>query len=307
MMEIGQLINIEARLAWPNEARNFTPWLAENLPQLGQVIGLPLELKAVEVAVESFSADILARSIVDDSLVLIENQLETTDHRHLGQILTYLAGLEAKTVIWIATEFREPHISAIKWLNEHTSDAFSFFAVRLRVVRIGESPAAPIFEVLERPSLWERQLQATARRTESGSEVSEFRRSFWQEYLARYPQDEALGIAVVGVSSNWLKVDPDGEMILSVWVGQSMLGMFVRSRRGADGTALRDLLEPHREMLESQLGVRFGGARENTFLNRQKGIDLADRANWPAAVDWLHDSVLQYLDVLKLILPEPIP
>ncbi|WP_284180401.1 hypothetical protein [Rhabdaerophilum sp. SD176] len=306
-MDIGQLTNIDARLAWPNEARNFTPWLAENLPQLGQVIGLPLELKATEVAVESFSADILARSLIDDSLVLIENQLETTDHRHLGQILTYLAGLEAKTVIWIATEFREPHISAIKWLNEHTSDAFSFFAVRLRVVRIGDSPAAPIFEVLERPSLWERQLQATARKTETSSEVVEFRRAFWLEYLARHPQAEALGMGAVGVSSNWLKADATGEIMISVWVGQRMLGLFVRSRRGADGTETRALLEPHREALETRLGARFGGDRENTFLGRQKNVDLTDRANWPDAIDWLHGSVTQYLDVLRQILPETTP
>lgn len=303
-MEIGQLTSIDARLAWPYEARDFTPWLAENLPQLSQAIGLPLELKATEVAVESFAADILARCPDDDSLVLIENQLEMADHRHLGQILTYLAGLEAKIVVWIATDFREPHISAIKWLNEHTSDAFSFFAIRLRVVRIGDSPAAPIFEVLERPSIWERRLQATARRTETSSEVVEFRRAFWQEYLARHPQDEALGIGAVGVSSNWVTVDAAGEIMISVWVGQKMFGLFLRSRRGSDGTAIRAMLEPHREALESRLGVKFGGERENTFLNRQKGVDLSDRANWPAAIDWLHGSVTEYLDVLRQILPE---
>lgn len=303
-MDIGQLTNIDARSAWPNEARDFTPWLAENLLQLGQAIGLPLELKATEVAVETYSADILARSLIDDSLVLIENQLETTDHRHLGQILTYLAGLGAKTVIWIATEFREPHASAIKWLNENTSDAFSFFAIRLRVVRIGESPAAPIFEVVERPSMWERQLQAMARRTETSSEVTTFRRAFWQEYLARYPQDEALGVAIVGVSSNWVQVDPAGEIIVSLWIGQSMLGLFVRSRRGGDGAIIRDLLEPHSAELEQTLGVTFDGARENTFLNRQKVVDLSDRANWLAAMDWLHESVMQYLETLRRLLPD---
>lgn len=88
--------------------------------------------------------------------IVIENQLEQSDHTHLGQILTYLAGLKAKTVIWIAPEFRTPHLSAIRWLNERTIEGFSFFAIRVRVVRIGDSPVAPIFEVVEQPNDWDR-------------------------------------------------------------------------------------------------------------------------------------------------------
>ena len=97
---------------------------------------------------------------MDDSVILIENQLEQTDHTHLGQIMTYLAGLDAKTVVWIAPSFREPHLSAIRWLNEHTADGFSFFALKARVVRIGDSPFAPMFEVVEQPNLWDRQIEA---------------------------------------------------------------------------------------------------------------------------------------------------
>lgn len=117
------------REAWPNEATDFTPWLAENLHRLSQVIGVPLELEGTEVAVEGYSADILAKYPADDSRVIIENQLEYTDHTHLGQIMTYLAGLDAKTVVWIAREFRGPHLSAVRWLNTHTTDEFAFFAV----------------------------------------------------------------------------------------------------------------------------------------------------------------------------------
>ena len=102
----GRLTDLLPREAWKHEAIAFTPWLAENIDQLSEVIGVPLELTGTEMAVESFSADILARNTEDGTIVLIENQLEVTDHTHLGQIMTYLAGLEAQTVIWIAPRFR---------------------------------------------------------------------------------------------------------------------------------------------------------------------------------------------------------
>ncbi|MCA0399804.1 MAG: hypothetical protein LCH38_03205 [Proteobacteria bacterium] len=302
-MEIGRLTPISARDAWLHEAQNFTPWLAEHLDELGEVLGIQMELQGREVAVETFSADILARNLFDDSLVLIENQLETTDHRHLGQILTYLAGLEAKTVVWLATDFREPHLSAVKWLNEHTADAFSFFAVRLRVVRIGDSPAAPIFDVLARPNLWERQLQAVARKSENMSEVGEYRKAFWQAYLDRYPGDASLGLVVTGASSNWVSVDESAQVIISAWVGKRMLGLFLRGPRGTGGNLLAEIIEPYRDALEQGLDAKYGRKTDNSFYGRVKTIDLDNNANWPLAIDWLHERIQQYLAVLRSTLP----
>ncbi len=119
---LSQLKIVDLREAWAHEAHNFTPWLAENIGQLSEAVGIPLEVEGTEVSVESFSADILARNTMDDSIVLIENQLEGSDHTHLGQIMTYLAGLEAHTIIWVAKDFREPHLAALRWLNDHTGE-----------------------------------------------------------------------------------------------------------------------------------------------------------------------------------------
>ena len=152
--ELGNLEEVDLRQAWPHEARSFTPWLSENLEILSSVIGIPLELEGQEVAVEQFSADILARNPRDDSRVLIENQLEQSNHEHMGQIMTYLAGLDVNTVIWIAAGFKEPHLSAIRWLNEHTIEPFAFFAIKLKIVRIADSPMAPVFEVVVKPNTW---------------------------------------------------------------------------------------------------------------------------------------------------------
>ena len=150
-MEFGELKNVSLRDVWGHEANDFTPWLAENMERLSKAIGVPMELEGTEVEVEQFLADIVARNPSDDSRVLIENQLEGSDHTHLGQILTYLAGVQARTVVWIARNFHDSHRSAIRWLNDHTEEPFAFFAVRVRVVQIADSPLVPLFEVLERP------------------------------------------------------------------------------------------------------------------------------------------------------------
>ena len=140
--ELGKLVSTDLRKAWPQEAHDFTPWLAENLDRLSGVIGIELDLEGCEVQVGPYRADIVANEPADGTRVLIENQLEAANLQHLGQVLAYLAGLEAKIVVWIAKEFDEQHRSAIRWLNDHTDDPLAFFAVRIRVVQIGKSPLA---------------------------------------------------------------------------------------------------------------------------------------------------------------------
>jgi hypothetical protein len=139
--ELGQL---EPRTLWTREAYDFTPWLADNLSLLGEALGLDLELAQIEPAVGAFNADITARDTGRDRHVIIENQLEPTDHGHLGQLITYAAGLDAAVIAWISPEIREEHRQAIDWLNRHTSEKIEFFAIALEVVRIGDSKPAVI-------------------------------------------------------------------------------------------------------------------------------------------------------------------
>ena len=155
---LGRLEAVPLREAWPDEAQNFTPWLAEeeNLAQLGEALGLSLELSSVEKQVGPFAADILARDITSHQWVLIENQLTATDHRHLGQILTYAAGLDARTIIWVAESFREEHRAALDFLNNATKDDFKFFAVQVELFRIGQSSLAPRFSIIAKPNNWNR-------------------------------------------------------------------------------------------------------------------------------------------------------
>ena len=152
---------------------------------------MPLEPDHSQVSVDGFTADVLATFPVNDSRVVIENQLENTDHSHLGRILSNMARLEAQTAIWVAREFQPAHLSAVRWLNINTPGDFNFFAVRVRAVRIGDFPApiAPIFEVLEKPHDWDRRMQAINRAVSSPGRVNDRlsrlrrkRRDFWQAY-----------------------------------------------------------------------------------------------------------------------------
>ena len=295
----GRLETVDVRAAWTHEALAFTPWLASNLERLGEAIGLPLELERAEAPVGRYSADILARSVRDGGTVLIENQLEVSDHTHLGQIMTYLTGLQAQTIVWVAPDFRDEHRSAIRWLNEHTVDPFAFFAVRVRVVRIGDSPLAPLFEVLEQPNDWDRRLQETAREAREASPVSIIRREFWQQLNARYPDN---GFVFGSSSSQWLAV-PGTDLIISGWVGHDATGVFVRGGRGQDGNAITPRLAPMAEVLAERLGAPLGSSLYPFSTSFR--VDMNDPAAREAAVDWLVAQSRRYAEVLSDMFKDP--
>jgi len=291
-VRFDRLVDLPLRDAWPNEASVFTPWLAGNIDHLSDAIGVPLELTGQEVPVATFSADILARNTLDGSVVLIENQLERTDHTHLGQIMTYLAGLEAQTVVWIAPDFREPHLSAIRWLNEHTADGFSFFAVKLRVVRIGDSPFAPIFEVGEKPNDWDRSLQKVS--SAAMSEDAGLRIGFWDTYLVRHP-----ALADQGLKPgrrDWVLRFPalSGRIMLTLFVADRRCGLYFNPQHGVSAETVAEILEPHMPVLSEQLGAEPGGKRGH-FLRKETGAGLHDEARWPELIDWLEAERGRYL------------
>lgn len=184
---LGRIVKVPLRTVWTHEAHGFTPWLAqaENIALLAATLDLgEVEVEATEKAVGRFSLDILARDETGHP-VLIENQIEATDHRHLGQILTYLAGLEGEaTVIWIARDFLEEHRAAIDWLNANTTERFQFFGVEIELLKIGQSEPAPNFKVVAKPNDWSRDVKATARQLEASSSAGRFpiRIAYWQSF-----------------------------------------------------------------------------------------------------------------------------
>ena len=292
--ELGNLEEVDLREAWPHEARSFTPWLAENLEMLSSAIGIPLELEGQEVAVQQFSADILARNPRDDSRVLIENQLEQSDHGHIGQIMTYLAGLDVNTVIWIAAGFREPHLSAIRWLNDHTIEPFAFFAIKLSIVRIADSPMAPVFEVVVKPNTWERQLQSIAKETQSSSGVGEVRKKFWTYYLEKYPEEGQYGPAN-GSSNRWRPVI-EADLVVSSYISKGSVGLFVRGHRGVDQKEIWNQIEPFTEELIRKTG---GSITSDGSFHDFWPIDTSNESNWDEMADWLYQKSRTYENALS--------
>ena len=194
-INLSKTVKVALRDCWQNEATDFTPWLVleDNIALLADALGMnELEVKAQEEHVGPFRADILCVDSGTDKLVLIENQLEKTDHNHLGQILTYAAGLDAVTIIWIAERFTEEHRAAIDWLNRITDKEFNFFGVEIGLIKIEDSPAAPIFNVIAKPNGWSKDIRTSTSQASienrTDSEISRY--NFWSafcEYVENNP------------------------------------------------------------------------------------------------------------------------
>jgi hypothetical protein len=287
---LERLVDVDVRAAFAHEARSFTPWLAANLDRLADALGFNLELVQTEAAVENFSADIVAHCPDDGQTVLIENQLGGSDHTHLGQILTYVAGIEAHCVVWVATGFRDEHLSAIRWLNRHTPREFTFFAVRLRVVRIGSSPLAPLFEIVEEPNEWERELTEQVRIAEASSEIFDAKEKFWKRYGQRYP--DSLADRGGGRGSNRWRTAMNGKVWISYYLATSGnfrgVGLFIRSAKGITDRAFRRALDPHRQSLANALAV------EADRLADHLNCDYADEKQFDHIADWLHRRVAEF-------------
>ena len=163
--EMGRLERVELRNVWKSEAGDFTPWLAneDNIKLLGDAIGVDLEVEAQEKNVGPYRADILCKDTETGQWVLIENQLERTDHPHLGQLITYAAGLDAATVVWISRQFTEEHRAALDWLNEKVPEEIRFFGIEMELWRIGSSPIAPKFNIVSKPNDWTNPIVAALR------------------------------------------------------------------------------------------------------------------------------------------------
>jgi hypothetical protein len=183
---LSKLERVPLREAWKHEASEFTPWLAEsdNLNTLAEALGLSeLVLVAIEHWVGDFKLDILCTD--GDEQVIIENQLEETNHKHLGQILAYAAGVGARKVIWIAESFRPEHATALQFLNDSTTDNLSFFGVQIELWRIGDSPLAPKFEVVVKPNDWAKSGREQARAASTASPTKQLQQKFWMALIER--------------------------------------------------------------------------------------------------------------------------
>ena len=157
MRELGKIKRIEPGTVWDNEPRDFTPWLEDNLTLLSETLGMDLELVGREVPAGNLSVDLVAKDVRSDRLVIIENQLERSDHDHLGKLLTYAANKGASVVVWISPNIRDEHRETLDWLNRVAEEDIDFFGIELQVLQIDESIPAPYFDVVAKPNSWRKE------------------------------------------------------------------------------------------------------------------------------------------------------
>ncbi len=307
--DLGKLVRIELRDIWMSESSHFTPWLAreENLLALGETLGLELELEAQEKAVGPFRADILCKDIGTNAWVLIENQLERTDHSHLGQLLTYASGLEAVTIVWIAARFTEEHRSTLDWLNRITDETFRFFGVEVELRRIGGSPAAPRFNIVSKPNNWNKLVTQAARAIDE----------------AELTGTKALQLAYWGALASVLMArggplarerKPQPQPWMSYSIGRSGFGINAAMSRpkrqvraelyisNANAKAFFNLLQTQRPEIETELGYALDWdelpeGKDTRVSTPLKDIDPEDQADWPRQHDWLAARLSEFYHV----------
>ena len=296
---LGRLETMNLRDVWTNEANDFTPWLAreENLSVLSETLGIDLELEAEEKAVGPFRADILCRDIGTNALVLIENQLERTDHNHLGQLLTYASGLQAATIVWIASRFTEEHRSTLDWLNRITGTGFHFFGLEVELWRIADSSPAPIFNIVSKPNDWSRSVAQAARAMDE-TDLSETRikqRDYWTAFQTMLDK-------IAGPVSGNRKPQPQSWM--SYPIGRSGFGLnpvFLRRKRqirsevylsGRSAKVFFHLLLQQKEAIERELGdplewQELPTGNDSRIAICLDGVDPWDESGWPRQHEWL--------------------
>jgi hypothetical protein len=181
MTKLGKIEKVDLRKVWKNEARDFTQWLAleENIEQLSEITGLNLTNIKTEVNVGQFKCDIVCDDDGNKGTVIIENQLEYTDHDHLGKLITYASGLNAKTIIWIVKEARDEHSSAIEWLNNVTNNEISFYLIQIEAIKIGTSDPAINYKIVEEPNPYIKSVNA-----KELSENEKNKLDFWIQFNA---------------------------------------------------------------------------------------------------------------------------
>jgi len=296
MIQLGQLQKIDdLRIAWESEPEHFTPWLANNLKLLGDTIGIELELESQEKEVGPFNADILCKDMATNNWVLIENQLERTDHTHLGQLMTYAAGLNAVTIVWIAERFTDEHRAAMDWLNEHTDEKINLFGLEIELWRVNDSLIAPKFNIVCKPNDWFRTVRNA---TEKITPAKQIQLRFWtqfKEYLEsnksflkrqkpgmQHWYDHTIGRSGIKLSS-----------IINIKPPEIRAEFQVNHSKAKDDFAK---FEKQRESIERSLGFELVWHNpDNATACRcyiKKSIDLSsDETLWPECFAWLREHL----------------
>lgn len=297
MSSLGKLLQVDLRDTWETEDRHFTPWLAndENLKTLSETIGIELELEAQEKDVGPFRADILCKSTEDDTWVLIENQIERTDHKHLGQLLTYAAGLEAVTIVWIAAKFEDQHRKAIDWLNDITDEKFKFFALEVELWRIDDSLPAPKFNIVSKPNNWGKRVKRAAQDIEDSANTPTqiLRVKYWSNLHDFLSKDKSGVQLRHGKPINWQdfalgKANAFMRLSMNVQEGFLAIGLHLQKQMSP---LYYDFVK-NKSKIESELGFELEWRIEPyPILSVKLECDPSLESDWEHQSQWIKNTL----------------
>ena len=303
MTNLGTLKEItDLRSIWPHEALNFTPWVAENVDLLADAVGLDITVDETESSVGDFNVDIYASETGKDRKIIIENQLEDTDHDHLGKLITYASGKGADVVIWVVKHAREEHKAAVEWLNNHTDDKIGFFLCEIKLFQIGDSQIAPAFTVVERPNDWTKEIRKTA----SANSTQQQRLEYWQAF-----NDYAFSDANFSRIFNKRKPTTDHWMDFSIGSSACHIAVSQIQKRKAvdvelyinDDKELFKSLFAHKDEIEKNMEMELEWKelpeRKASRILIEKTVDLDDRATWPEQFDYIMDTCIKMKRAFK--------
>ena len=304
MAKLGKLEKVkDLRSVWKHEANDFTNWLSkeENLNTLSEEIGINIELISTEAKTGSFSTDILAVEANTDNKIIIENQLEATNHDHLGKIITYASGHDAKTIIWIVKEAREEHRQAIDWLNEHTDEEINIFLCKIELWKIGNSEIAPKFQIVSSPNNWSKTVKRSLDNEMSATAMLQY--DYWtkvkDEIDKNYPMfnsrkprgqhwyDIAIGSSLANISLHVIARTNEIKVVL--WI--------------SDSKELFDYLYNTKDEIESQLGyeLEWISSENNKSSNIVivKNTDVHDESRWDENIKWHLTKASEFYDAFS--------
>lgn len=306
MASLGKLTEIkDLRTIWPHEAKDFTPWLAqeENMDLLADAVGLEISVDETESSVGDFSVDILASEVGTDRKIIIENQLEDTNHDHLGKLITYASGKGADVVIWVVRHAREEHKSAIEWLNNHTDEHIGFFLVEIKLFKIGDSEPAPKFEIIEQPNDWTKEAKKVSGAL---SQTQQARLEYWAAF-----NEYAFSKPFFAKAFRPRKPSTDHWMSLAIGSSDIHIDLLQERNRNTVGASLwiadnKDLyhtLESHKAEIEAETGITFEWSelpgKKASKIVVETGADYSNESEWPSQFDWMMDVAVKLKKATK--------
>lgn len=304
MPDFGTLKMVELRMLWPHEGSSFTPWLADNIGTLGEALGIDLELIETEADVGEFSLDLLAKDLGTGHIVVIENQLTSTDHDHLGKLLTYAAGFDARTVIWVAQSLRDEHRQTLEWLNQRTSAETNFFGVSVEAFQIDDSKPAFKFVPVVYPNEWKKGKRSGDIQVSPRGEAY---RQFFQQLIDELREKHRFTSAKVGQPQNWYNFSSgvSGVPFAASFAqgGRVRVEAYIDFGDAAMNEVLFDKLLACRKEIEDAFGEtleweRLEGRRASRIANYCRGSIQAPPEELENIRQWMIDRLLRLKRVL---------